>query len=78
MLSSVLSYQVLTAASRPETQPPQAAPQPPLHLYRFHSDEFALCQSNHLAALSPECPSVTCLETKKSEEEHKINTRSNY
>lgn len=49
------------AAPPPETRPPQAAPQPPLPPYRLHSGEFALYQSNHLAALFPKFPSVTCL-----------------
>lgn len=73
ILCYVCSYQVLTAAPRPWTQPPQPAPPVPLPARRSHSGAFVLCQSNHSAALCPECPSVTYLEQRqcgKSENMH--------
>lgn len=64
------------AAPQPETRPPQAAPRSPLPPYRLHSDEFALYQSNHSAALFPKFPSVTCLEEKESWEDKQEHVRA--
>lgn len=58
-------YQVLMAAPHPGTQPRQVAAPVPLPPGMFHSDESALCQSNHCAALCAGCPSGTCLEQKQ-------------
>lgn len=55
-------YQVLMVAPLLLTQQPPSAPPAPLPVHKIHSDDSALCQSNHSAALFPGSPSVTCLE----------------